>query len=931
MTRLWWQTTRGAAILLVFVRFSSAFCAGSPSSDSKTVPVTFEFHPKETVHSVSVVGDFNDWKPGATPLVGPDSSGRWKTVLRLPYGVYEYRFLVDGKKWLRDPQNPFYGGKNSNSLLILKDPEFPEIRLVTPLPGTEIRRFPVKIHALFLPGRSGSPCSEIKSVLQVDKDQFVPVLVQDSLITAYVDTLSEGFHQFTLTVFDRDGRAARPVWGAFVVNRFNQPPVAGSGPSAICFTGKPAPLHAGYSFDPDLDPLRSFDWQIQVKKDSLALKSGVFPAFKPDSIGTFPVWLSVSDSFSRSKIDSNRIFVFHTQNYPVKFMVLGTELGVPPDSLKSIALVGDFNHWSLPGYSLSDANNNGVWEANVALPPGEYEYKYVVNGTKWVPDPMNPRRISDGWNGFNSLRTVQRPPVPVLQWQSEVTGDSILLDASNSYDPMGDSITVHWIPDRLNPTKIKIPQKMTARFPVPQRDGVYFVQVLVNTPKRASPPQTILIKKRQRQLTIMNLEDSPTWAKKAVVYELYVRNFTKKGTLKAVRKNLGYLSTLGVNTIWLMPIFEAPSDHGYNPSNFRKIRPDYGNLQEFRNLVAAVHKKHMYIILDFVANHTGDQHPYFKCAYWNPRSVFRDWFIWRGKYAYTYYNDWDSFPNLNYKNPNVWHFVLKNAEYWARQGVDGFRCDVAWGVPHPFWKAFRRVLKGINPQFLLLDEVLPRSPAYHDLEFDMSYNTDFYGNLLDIFRGRKPLDALEEAHKKSLMNYPPQALSLNYLENHDLKRFLARFGAARTQLAAVLLFTFPGTPLIFSGQEQGARSAFPEVLKKDVFSPWFEFYQKLIALRQKNPPLQIGDYLRVQNDAPQKVFSYLRGKGENQFLVALNFSSAPLSVTLLLQKSRYPDLDSDNAEWRQVFPLKERTLPFGLALKIKLGAYDAAIFRLKRK
>ncbi len=927
MTR-WFRFLFLGCLLLAWSPFT---LQGGKQVSEKRVPVHFTFHPQKPAHSVSVVGDFNDWKPDATPMVCPDSSGMWHADLELPYGVYEYRFLVDGKKWVRDPNNLLYGGKNSNSLLIVNNPDAPSAQIVSPLPGQKIRRFPIKIQAVFQPGASGTACSEIKSILQIDRNTFVPVLVQDSLITAFVDSLPEGFHQWTLFAFDRVGRAARPVWGAFIVNRFNQPPVANSGPLIFGFARKPLALNAGCSYDPDLDPIRSIDWQFDGRDRTPQVKTGAFPVIRFDSTGTYPVQLSAADSLTRSKLDSNTIRVFETQDYPTKFLVSAAELGVPKDSLKNIALVGEFNNWDPKGFALTDSDSDGVWQASVMLPPGEYEYKFVINGEKWVPDPMNPRKIPDGWQGFNSLRTVQRPPIPVIQWQVKVAGDSIYLDASGSYDPMGDSLSIQWLPDRLNPAPLTIPQKWVTRFPVPPRDGVYWVHVIVTTPRRTPRPQTVLIKKLGTQTTVMNLEDSPAWAKNVVIYELYVRNFTKEGTLKGVRKNLSYLTSLGVNTIWLMPIFESPSDHGYNPSNFRKIRPEYGTLKDFRDLVEAVHKKHMKIVLDFVANHTSDQHPYFKCAYRNPKSVFRGWYIWHGPHVYDYYNDWDAFPNLNYKNPNVWHFMLENASFWAKQGVDGFRCDVAWGVPHSFWKAFRRVLKGINPEFLLLDEVLPRSPAYHDQEFDMSYDTDFYGNLLDVFRGRKPLSSLDEGYKKSLMNYPPQALSLHYLENHDMKRFLVQFGAAKTELASVLLFTFPGTPMLYSGEEQGEAVAFPRILKKDAFSPWFQFYQQLIGLRQKNLAFREGTYQRIQNDVQEKIFSFLRFQGDQEFLIALNFSKKPVATTLLLEKSRYPDLDNTNATWKQVLPNTEEKWPFTATPKLKLDGFGYKVLELVRK
>ncbi len=894
------------------------------------VPVVFKYKPAHPVQSVVVAGSFNRWSKTANPLMLSKNDSTWETRMRLPFGIYQYRFLIDGKRWVRDPENKNYGGKNSNSLLIVRNPLDPEIRLLSPKPGAELRTFPIVIRAIFDSGSSGAWCNPKKSFVLFDGSSRYAVSFADSILSCRIDTLAEGFHQFKLFATDVNGRSARPVWSGFVMNRFNQPPVAGSGPTCVGFVNQPAPFQAGFSFDPDLDPLETVSWEITgPDSERVSISKKIFPNYRFPRADIFCVDLQVSDSLAKSKSDSNQAFIFKTREYPTRFMISTLALHLPKDSVKSISLVGEFNNWQAKKNLLVDPDSNGIYETDINLPPGEYEYKFVINGKKWIPDPMNPRQIPDGWNGFNSLRTVQKPPLPEIVWRASVRGDSVLLDASDSYDPMGRPLKIFWIPDRHNPEKLVFSQTLKTGFQEPAKNGTYFVDLVLSADGRMAKPQTMLFKKSETETRLLNFQDSPAWGRNAVIYELYVRNFSKSGDLQGVQKNLKYLTRLGINTIWLMPIFESPTDHGYNPTNFRKVRADYGSLQDLRNLIREAHKRHIRVMLDFIANHTSDQHPYFKTAYRNENSIFRNWFLWKGRYSYEYYNDWDAFSNLNYGNPNVWHFMLQNALFWQKFGVDGYRCDVAWGVPHKFWKAFRRTLKSRNPDFLLLNEVLPRSPAYHDEEFDMSYDTDFYGNLLDVLNKKKPLLAIDEGFKKTNMNYPPGTLSLRYLENHDVKRFLLQFGAKRTQLAAVLLFTIPGTPLIFYGQEFGTREQFPVFKKFDEFSPWFRFYQKLVHLRIKNAAFTRGAMDRIQTDLSDKVYAYLRQKNQTQFLVVLNFDSSPQKTTLLFGKEQLLNPQPEQAEWERVFPRNSLKLPYGSTATVNLKGYGFAVFKLK--
>ena len=276
-------------------------------------------------------------------------------------------------------------------------------------------------------------------------------------------------------------------------------------------------------------------------------------------------------------------------------------------------------------------------------------------------------------------------------------------------------------------------------------------------------------------------------------------------------------------------------------------------------------------------------------------------------------------PNLNYDNPNVRHFMLKVARFWAKQGVDGFRADAAWGVPHRFWKDLRRAVKVINPDIALLDEVLPREVSFHDEEFDLSYDTDFYGNLLDVFNRRKPLSALVYGMEKTRRNYPEGIVDFRYIENQDLPRFITQFGAGPTRVASALLLTTPGMPLIYYGQELGLTKKRPQMHWTSVRNPYFNWYRQLISLRKDYRTLRRGKIVFLDNSAPERVMSFARISGKERLYVFLNFSDQETEVQLKKKMSArlclfgYPQRVAGNLKMPLHLP------PYGVQIWSNLG------------
>jgi len=903
--------------------------------------VTFELATLPNTKSVHVVGDFNNWSKTADPMSNPDDNRIWETTLALEPGEYEYRFLLDGMIWIKDPNNSNWAGEHGNSILWVKSPEQPELKNLKPDYGTTISASNFIIEAQYFDGiqRHGLDISNTKVLLNGQPQKFI-YNKKLNKIECYINEIEDGEYQLEIQTQDLKGNRARAVRSFFIVNSTNKSPIVDAGYTIIAGVNSTVLLNSGIYYDPDKDPIHGYKWELISKPDGskakLNDKNTPFASFKPDVVGRYVFTLQISDGKVESNIDSVDVYAFIKRDYPVEFILTdSTFAAIYETSIQSVAIAGEFNRWSATANSMNDYNHDGTWSAWLNLDPGEYEYKFVVNGEHWIPDPNNPVNVPDGWNGFNSVITASLNLAPVVDVKATFGPGKIILDASASYSKMGRNLTYLWYQDINNSQRFILPSKEVISFPIPKQPGTYYYYLVVIDSYGVSSQQTMVLNVNQGMVKIRDFSHSPDWAKDAIIYEVFLRKFTPEGNLTGLIDRIPYLKTLGIKCIWLMPIWDGPTSHGYGPSDFFNIENDYGSLTDFKKLIETAHQAGIRIMLDFIANHTSDQHRYFLSAYHNPLSAFRDWYRWHpggksGYYSYEFHNDWDTLPNLNYENPNVRQYILKAAAFWAELGVDGFRCDVAWGVPHDFWKLFRRCLKNINPDFLIINEVLPRSPAYHNDEFDISYDTDFYGNLLDVMNKRKPLSAIDYGLKKTQKNYPSYTLNFRYIENHDIDRFINQFGLNKTKLAAVLLLTIPGTPLIYYGQEIGLTEKTPLMDWDKLDNPLFEFYKKLILLRRFYVCLRRGEMIKVSTNAEENVYAYLR-KGENEsFLTVLNFGNERDDCQLLfpdntIRKSRTGEIKMENA-----LTSERISVDFIRAnqINLRLKAESAYIFKL---
>lgn len=403
----------------------------------------------------------------------------------------------------------------------------------------------------------------------------------------------------------------------------------------------------------------------------------------------------------------------------------------------------------------------------------------------------------------------------------------------------------------------------------------------------------------------------PTWVQDAVFYQIFPERFANGdsandpfptarwdtdpptrenffgGDLAGIQQRIPHLQRLGVNALYLTPIFAAGSNHKYDTHDYFKIDPAFGTLETFVSLVQALKDAQIRLVLDAVFNHCGD-------GFWAFRDVvergddsrYRDWFIVD---SYPIRFDPPSFqtcggapflPKLNTANPEVRAYLLEVAKHWQGFGIDGWRLDVPWKVAPDFWRLFSDAVRGINPDAYIVAEVWRST---HDwLRGDMVHGVMNYRlrqNILD-YAALDHMDAEDFDYELRLLLYEhgetaPYHLTL--LGSHDTPRIrtICRGNLGRVLIAFALQMTLPGTPMIYYGDEIGMEGENDPDCRRPMIwderrwdKPLFEAVQKLIRLRRTHPALRSTEIqtLRVFNG----VYAYARACDGDAVVVALN-------------------------------------------------------------
>jgi alpha-glucosidase len=357
------------------------------------------------------------------------------------------------------------------------------------------------------------------------------------------------------------------------------------------------------------------------------------------------------------------------------------------------------------------------------------------------------------------------------------------------------------------------------------------------------------------------------WWQRAVIYQVYPRSFQDSngdgtGDLPGIEQRLDYLAELGIDAIWISPAYPSPmADFGYDVADYCDIDPRFGTLADFDRLLAAAHARNIKVLLDFVPNHSSDQHPWFVESRSSRTSAKRDWYLWRdpapgggppnnwisdfggsawewdeatGQYFYHAFLEQQ--PDLNWRNPDVRQAMFDVLRFWFARGVDGFRIDVLWHMikaadfpdnpPNPAYlpamgemhsvlqlhstdqpevhviaAEMRRIADSFGERVLIGEIYLPIERLMHYYgRTEAGVHLPFNFQLIDAAWNARGLAAMIAEYEAAL---PPGGWPNWVLGNHDRPRIAAKLGEARARVAAMLLLTLRGTPTLYYGDEVG--------------------------------------------------------------------------------------------------------------------------------
>ncbi|GAA3993974.1 hypothetical protein GCM10022408_00090 [Hymenobacter fastidiosus] len=657
--------------------------------------------------------------------------------------------------------------------------------------------------------------------------------------------------------------------------------------------------------------------------------------------------------------------------------------------------------WNPATTLLTDPDNDRIYELTVTVPAGTYLYKFV-NGNSWPGAEIVPAEcgLNDGGGNVNRQVTLgaanrRLPAVSFGGCLTQVVFSVNMRGQTVSRDGVhvvGNFQALAGYGANWDPTSIALSDtngdeiyEVTVALPAPGRFQYTFVNGSRLTAAEAVPAAcgtddgtgqlTRVVEALAAVTTVPttcfgtcdvcgpSLTGYPThWWNDAVFYEVFVRSFYDtnadgKGDFAGLTAKLDYLNDgnpatttdLGITALWLMPMMESPSYHGYDVTNYKATEADYGTMAGFEAFLAAAHARGIKVIIDLVLNHSSSQHPWFTQALSSPTNTYRDWYRWsatnpgpgwylrNGSYYYGYF--WSEMPDLNWRNPQLKAAMWDATRFWLKKGVDGYRLDaVKYLVENgstientpetmSLLEEFHDTVRAVNPNAFTVGEAWGPTPTVVPYVLNQRLDACFEFDLASaILSAVSSGSATGLRNQLTLINNTyPRLQYATFLTNHDQNRALGVLGGnmARMKQAAALYLTMPGVPFLYYGEEVGMLGAGPDEDKRKPMqwtagsqagfttgSPWravngnyaqfnvatmqadpnslLSHYKKLIALRMAQPALRKG-YLLPVTGAAASIVSYARVYEREAVVVVANLSStAAANPALSLAVSSLP-------------------------------------------
>ncbi|ALM21420.1 alpha-amlyase [Nonlabens sp. MIC269] len=402
----------------------------------------------------------------------------------------------------------------------------------------------------------------------------------------------------------------------------------------------------------------------------------------------------------------------------------------------------------------------------------------------------------------------------------------------------------------------------------------------------------------------------------AIIYEANIRQYSQEGTFNQFTKDIPELKKLGVKVIWLMPIFPVSEKNRkakgdlmvhdikdpkerekylgsyYAVADYQAVNPDYGTQEDLRKLITTAHDNGMYVILDWVANHTGwdnwwiNEHPEFYTK--NEK----------GEIIHPKGTDWTDTADLNYDNENLRLAMIDAMSYWVKEfDVDGFRCDVAHEVPTDFWNEASGQLHNIKPLFMLAES---EKKDLFKQAFDMGYNWEGHHIMNEMAQGKVKPNAWSDYMERVKENYEADDILMNFITNHDENSWNGtvkeRMGN-KANLFLAFQYAIPGMPLIYSGQEYGMDHRLKFFEKDTIPKTKGDVWKKMEILakaKETIPALHGGkddaDYITIQQESGDEIIAFKRVNGESTVYFMGNPTDVKTSTTFKMGDIKVRDI-----------------------------------------
>lgn len=380
----------------------------------------------------------------------------------------------------------------------------------------------------------------------------------------------------------------------------------------------------------------------------------------------------------------------------------------------------------------------------------------------------------------------------------------------------------------------------------------------------------------------------PAWSEQSNIYEVNVRQYSNEGTFKAFEKSLPRLQKMGVKILWFMPInpigkegrkmTEADLGSYYSVMNYKEINPEFGTIEDWKELVKQAHTQGFKVIIDWVPNHTSPDNPWMKS---HPDFYKHD------KNDNTVYDaDYTDTRNLDYSNMELRDSMISDMKFWVTStGIDGFRCDHVDPMPLDFWKECITQLRKVKNVFMLAES---ENPEFHYAGFDATYAWNIMWATVDVAQGKHNLKYLDSVLNQNFSTFPKNAERMYFTSNHDENSWngteFEKYGDAYKAFAVFSQTMYESVPLIYSGQEVPNKKRLKFFVRDPINWDGYAmapFYSKLLHLRSKDEALAAdASYKKIATANDHAIFAYVREKGKHKIFVVLNLSDEPEHFTI---------------------------------------------------